>query len=85
MLTNAQIKTYIDTVLKGPGTDAQKAAIFKSWIASNNLTYPQIAAATGYTINEITGYLSLAPSQGQQGIGAGLLLGVVAILFTLFG
>ncbi|NDG02988.1 MAG: hypothetical protein EB119_07310 [Synechococcaceae bacterium WBB_34_004] len=85
MLTNAQIKTYIDTVLKGPGTDAQKAAIFKSWIASNNLTYPQIAAATGYTINDITGYLALAPSQGQQGIGAGLLLGVVAILFTLFG
>lgn len=85
MLTNAQIKTYIDTVLKGPGTDAQKAAIFKSWIASNNLTNQQIAAATGYTINDITGYLALAPSQGQQGIGTGLLLGVVAILFTLFG
>ena len=85
MLTNAQIKTYIDTVLKGPGTDAQKAAIFKSWIASNNLTYQQIAAATGYTINDITGYLALAPSQDQQGMGAGLLLGLVAILFTLFG
>lgn len=85
MLTNAQIKTYIETVLKGPGTDAQKAAIFKSWIASNNLTYQQIAAATGYTINDITGYLALAPSQGQQGLGTGLLLGLAALAYFLLG
>ncbi|NBX56446.1 MAG: hypothetical protein EBT70_15560 [Betaproteobacteria bacterium] len=85
MLTNTQIKIYIETVLAGPGTDAQKAAIFKSWIASNNLTYPQIAAATGYTVQEITDYLALAPTQSQsQGMSTGLLIALAA-LALLFG
>ena len=85
MLTNAQIKTYIDTVLKGPGTDAQKAAIFVNWIASNRLTYPQIAAATGFTVQEITDYLALAPTESQsQGMSTGLLIALAA-LALLFG
>lgn len=80
MLTNAQIKTYIDTVLKGPGSDAQKATIFASWIASNNLTNQQIAAATGYTIKDITDYLALAPAQSQgAGLNTGLMIGLAAL------
>lgn len=54
------IKSYVQNVLEGSGTNAEKAAVINSAAASSNVTREQIASATGFPLTEVNAFLSQA-------------------------
>lgn len=58
------IKDYVTTVLSSDLTDAEKAAKINEAAAINRVTNEQIAAATGFTLDQVNAYLGAPVTTG---------------------
>jgi len=65
IVTNAEIKTFVDAVLEGPGTDAEKAATIAQAAAEYGVDNTRLSIATGYTPDQVDDYLAVAQGRSE--------------------
>lgn len=97
-VTNAEIKAFVDQVLAATGSDALKAAKIREAMAQYRVSPERVAAATGYTVQQVYDYLGLqipnkaspivrptVTQPASQGAGNLLPLALAAGAFFLLG
>jgi len=65
-LTNQQIADYVSAVLRGTGTDAEKAANINAAAAQTGVSREQIASATNYGLDVVNKYLGSLPAASSS-------------------
>jgi uncharacterized protein (DUF1778 family) len=80
-VSDQDIKQFIDDILNGPGNDQQKAQRIIEAMRQYKVTSQRIAAATGYSLSDISQFLALAsPSVVSPGVTTTTTGGAPALL-----